>query len=104
MNLLIPTVPNAAYTLNVELDSNKYELRFRWNVTSQAWYLDITGLTNSVEKLGLKLVTNYDVLSPFGLPDLGSLTLIDVTGENREADFDNFSSELDFKLIYTEVS
>ena len=90
------------YSFPVNLDGNQYRFRVRWNVTAEAWFLDIEGVSNTVSIHGIRLVTGVDLLAPYGESELGKLAIIDTSGNNLDPDFDNIGTV--YQLWYETIS
>lgn len=82
------------------LDGNAYLMRFYWNINTSKWYMNIKGLSNSVEINGIALIAGKDLLSNFGYYELGQLRVIDNSGSNEDPDYTEFGSR--WTLEYTE--
>lgn len=76
------------YEFDTRIDGESYRVTLRWNPVSQTWYLDLVGLTNSVNLLGLALIVGSDLLAPFAILELGSMYVLDIEnlGENPTED------------------
>lgn len=94
----IPLTPDPDYKFQVEIEDETVELRVRWNLVEQAWYLDITGVSFTLELLGLKLVGGVDLLKPYAVVELGGLFIIDSEEKNQDPDFDGLGDR--YRLIY----
>jgi hypothetical protein len=98
---IIPVTNSPANSqFNIDLDGNTYNLSFHWNITDGAWYLNILGITNTVDQKGLKLVTGPNLLAPYALIDLGALYVVDQTSNQNDPDFDNWG--VLYQLYYVE--
>jgi hypothetical protein len=93
---LIPDNPH--YEFTCPLDGNSYKFEIRWNETSSAWYMSITGITIDVQIRGIKLISGVDLLKPFPIPELGMMYIIDSQEQNQDPDYDGLGSR--FLLLY----
>lgn len=84
------------------LDGNAYKFRFRWNVRTEKWYMDIEGLTNDVDIKGVALLGGKNLLAPFGYLELGELWMVDNQNANEDPNYDDIGGR--FTLEYTPVS
>jgi hypothetical protein len=74
------------------LDGDTYVFTFRWNTTSEKWYMDIDGKTNDVAIHGIACLGGKDLLKQHGYSELGKLWLIDELGQDEDPDFDSFGA------------
>lgn len=96
---IIPLESGAGYNFLIGLEEIQYTFTVHWNVTASAYFLDIYSATNSVDIKGIKLVPGIDLLAPYPINDLGSMYLIDYSGNDSEATFDSLGST--HQLLYT---
>ena len=90
---------NPLYSMQVTLNNAQYKLSFKWSENESAWYMDIDGLSDtSIALHGLRLVGGLDLLEPHAIVELGQLWLVDLSGANRDPDFDTIQT--DFVLYY----
>lgn len=90
VEMTIPTIANASYSIEVVLDNNNCRLSFHWNETESAWYMNLEQLTEGYTLNGIKLMPGSDLLSSYATPELGALFVIDSEDKNRNPDFDSF--------------
>jgi hypothetical protein len=72
------------------LDGNTYLFTFRWNTTSEKWYMDIKGLSNTVDIRGIACLCGKDLLGKHGYSELGELWVIDNQGQDADPDLYTF--------------
>jgi hypothetical protein len=95
----IPANNKISDTFQVELEGNEYEMTIKWQEYNQAWYLDVSGLSNDIEINGIKVVGEIDLLKSYGYGNtLGSLFMVDYTGRKQNADYAGLGDR--FRLIY----
>jgi len=93
---------NPYYTGTKALDGNTYRLTIRWNTNTQKWYMDIKGITNTIERDGIALLPGKDLLYQFGYSELGELWVIDNSGAGENPNFDDMGGR--FTLEYTPLN
>jgi hypothetical protein len=98
--LQIPVTNDFWHGFNVDLDGESYQLTFRWNFTDNAWYMDLLGLTNTVDFAAIKITGGIDILLPYAIIELGELYLIDSENENLDANQNDFGDR--YQLLYIE--
>jgi len=81
------------------LDGSKYTLRFRWNETTEKWYMEIKGDNNDVHTAGIALLPGKDLLLQHGYIELGQLWVVDNSGANEDPNYDDFGGR--WTLEYT---
>lgn len=101
MKINVPT-GKPYFTGSKRLDGNTYRLTFRWNTTSEKWYLDITGVSNGVDIRGVALMAGKDLLHPHGYSELGQLWVIDGLDQDEDPKFESFGER--HTLEYTPVA
>lgn len=74
------------------LDGNTYRLTFRWNTTSEKWYMDIVGISNSVDIRGIAVVCGRDLLRQHGYSDLGQIWVIDGQKMDEDPTFESLGA------------
>jgi len=95
---LRPGVPY--YRGTKTLDGEQYSITVRWNTTTEKWYMDLSGLNNSVDIKGIALLPGKDLLKPFGWGNiLGSLWVVDGMGKNDNPNYADMGSR--WTLVYT---
>ena len=95
---IVPLENDPNKKFNVDLDGNTYEMDIHWNVADNAWYMHLTGITNTVTINGVKLATGQNLLKPYSELDLGAIYMVDETELERDADFDTIG--VDVKMYY----
>lgn len=93
---------NPYYQGTVVLDGQNYTITLRWNTYTSRWYMDLTGLNNSVDIRGVALVCGKDLLDKHGYIELGQLWVVDNSGANEDPDYDNFGGR--WTLEYTPLT
>lgn len=101
-DLIIPLIVNPRYQFQVDLEDNTYLFTVRWNVESAAWYLNIEGVSNTVDYKGIKLVTGVNLLKPYAILELGALYMIDNEEQGLDPDYDNIGSRYQLYYITTD--
>lgn len=82
------------------LDGNPYTLRIWWNTYNSKWYLNLKGISNGVEIIGIALLCGKDLLKPYGWGQfLGELWLVDNSGQDEDPGFDEMGTR--WTLEYT---
>lgn len=96
----------------VELDGNAYNCRVYWNAYDDQisnmiedgrdgkWYLDIQG-QNGVSIKNIALVNGADLLEPYGYAQLGSLWVVDQSGQKTLPTFDGMGDN--YRLRYVTI-
>ena len=100
--LEIPIQPSPVFTFSVALDRIQVDFRFRWNITSQQWFFDLSSPALSEEVRGAPVVSSVDLLALYAIRELGSLWVIDGRDLGEDPDFDDFGGR--WTLNYVEVS
>jgi len=88
----IPLYVDPRYNFKIDIEGNSYLFTKHWNVKAAAWYLDIEGISNTVDYKGIKLVTGVNLLKPYAIRELGALYMVDGEGEGLDPDYDNIGS------------
>ena len=91
-DVIIPLYVDPRYEFKIDLETNTYIFSIHWNVYGAAWYLDIEGISNTVDYKGIKLVTGVNLLKPFAILELGALYMLDNEEEGLDPDYDNIGS------------
>lgn len=97
MDINIKPIPY--YTGTKIIDDNDYQLTIRWNTHTSKWYMDLVGVSNTVDIKNIALLPGIDLLLKFGYSELGELWMVDNSGANEPPDFDNVGGR--FTLEYT---
>lgn len=102
---VVPTFQNRSskYTIEVELNSEVFRLRFIWNSREQSWYMDILDQDDIEILTGIKLVINYELLLQYEAYDnlpKGEFILWDLEKNPKTGGvtFDNFGRR--YQLIF----
>lgn len=107
MTLVIPVSDFASYSEQITLDGQVFLFQFDLNVRGDYWVLQISDIDLNVLISGVRIVLDYELLSQYpgrGLPP-GALIAIDTTGEELDANKDNFGPvDTNVSLIYIPVS
>jgi hypothetical protein len=83
--LLIPTSANPYYSERVKLDGRDYLLRFSYNEREERWYLSLYDDAEDPLILGIKLLTNWELLQHYHADPRvppGELWVMDTTGND----------------------
>lgn len=91
-DMIIPLFVDPRYSFKIDLEDNTYEFSLHWNTAIEAWYLDIVGISNTVEYYGIRLATGVNLLKPFAIRELGALYVIDGDEGGLDPDYDNIGS------------
>lgn len=96
----IPLFSEPDYEFQTDIEDQTVKLRVRWNQVEEAWYMDITGETFTLELLGLKLVGGVNLLKPHAVIELGGLFMLDSEEKNEDPDYDLLGDR--YRLVYVE--
>ena len=102
MPQIIPTTPTPDYEFLIDLEDQTLQMRIRWNSIEGAWYLDITGVSFTLELQPLKLVGGVDLLKPHAVLELGGLQILDTEEKFEDPDFDLMGDR--YKLMYIPIA
>lgn len=83
---------NPYFSGTKSLDGHTYRFTFRWNTTSEKWYMDIEGISNDVSISGVACLTGKDLIKQHGYSELGEIWVIDNLGQDIDPDFDSFGA------------
>ena len=100
-DITIPLFVDPRYAFKIDLESNEYLFSLHWNVTAVAWYLNIAGISNTVDYKGIKLVTGVNLLKPYAIRELGALYMLDNDEEGLAPDYDNIGSRYEMYYVPT---
>lgn len=91
---LVPATPN--YRVGTSLDGVSYVFDVRWNGRAAAWYVDILDEEADPICVGLKVVLGAALGARSADPrrPAGLLMASDLSGEGREATFDDLGSRV----------
>jgi len=101
------TPDQARWTQTIELDGVPYQLSFHYNSREDAWYMSILDFSGNNILNGIKLVSQYKLLSTYraivGLPP-GEFWIYDTLQDNSSGavDWDNFGTR--YQLIYSSAA
>lgn len=76
------------YTERVELDGEKYELRFRWNERAESWFVDIFDAVGTAILYGRRVVVDSRLTGQHKHVDgvmPGEFTAFDTTARREDA-------------------
>jgi hypothetical protein len=90
----IPVTAEAAQTFVTPLGDLKYRFDIRFNDRSGVWTLDLTeDASGTILFQGSPLLVGEDLLSPYNY-NIGTLTVIDTTVQNKDATAEDFGSRV----------
>lgn len=107
MPVVIPTDTSlATYVFSVELELIVFGLRFQFNERDQSWFFDILTAEGDPIRQGIKVVTNFPLLSRIARIDRppGELLAIDTTGEDRRAGLGELGIGQQVVFVYFDAS
>lgn len=88
----IPTAPKAQ-SFSISLAGVTYGLKFRWNVPSAAWILDISDSAGNPLIQGIPLVTSADLLEQYAYVGIGGQLIVQTDGDvNAVPTYENLGS------------
>lgn len=96
---------NYDQSVNLQLVSQTYTFRFRYNQTEDAWYCYL-GLLGEDPKVKFKIVNGVDLLAPWRAYEeipYGVLFIHDQDLEYGRAGKDNFHTDGRFILVYADI-
>jgi hypothetical protein len=101
----IPTrIDLGIYRMTVDLDGVSFVLRFVFNEREGFWYFDLADANDLPIRSGIKVVTGFSLTRL--IRDLrrppGEITVVDTTGQDREAELENLGDEI--LMNYTEAA
>jgi len=100
MSITLKTHSNPYYRVVRQLDGASYLFRIHWTILTSKWYLDIKGLSNSVDIKGIALLPGKDLLTPFGYGgQLGELWVIDNSSGTENPNYEDMGTR--WTLEYT---
>jgi hypothetical protein len=104
--LLIPTTPGEPFhSSKVSLEGRDFVLWFRWNQREERWYLHIFDEASEPILMGLKLVSNWDLLHHYRFDPRvppGELVAADLTKDHSPAGLDELGIGKRVELTYYE--
>lgn len=86
----------------VQLGTETYDFRFRWNTYEEAWYCYL-GLNGGDPKVQFKMVVMMDLLAPVKAYEevpSGRLFFVDTEQDFGRPGFDNVGIDKRFRLFY----
>jgi hypothetical protein len=99
-NLQIPLlVGKDNFTFTTTLDSAVYRFSVKWNATAEAWFLNLSGLTNEVVVNGIRLVSGVNLLKPFAIRQLGAIYMIDRQNKNTDPNLVDLGTRYCLKYV-----
>ena len=102
MSFIIPTEPDNWQEFEIDLDQETVKFEIRWNETDSAWYMDVTGVTFTLDLNGIKIAGGSRLIEPYAVREIGDIMLFDLEGKGVDPDFDNFGTR--YVLVYWELS
>jgi hypothetical protein len=90
---------NSYYSGTKVLDGNTYRLRIHWNTHTQKWYMDLIGISNSVDIKGIALLPGKDLLRRYGYLELGQLWMIDNSNAGDNPNYDDIGGRFELQYI-----
>ncbi len=105
--VIIPTNTTlASFVFSTELELIVFGLRFQFNERDQSWLFDLLTAEGLPIRQGIKVVTNFPLLSRIARADRppGELIAIDTTGEDRRAVIGELGIGRQVELTYFEAS
>ncbi len=105
--VIIPTDTNlATYVFSIELELIVFGFRFQFNERDQSWFFDVLTAEGVPIRQGLKVVTNFPLLSRIARLDRppGELFAVDTTGEDRRAVVGELGIDRQIEFVYLDAS
>ncbi len=99
---IIPFKEPAAWTMQINLTRQIFNLSFKWNALNAYWVMSIFDRNENPVVYGIKVVTNYDLTAQFvaiGMP-LGDIVCQNIIDEWN--DIARFDMGITNELIYYE--
>jgi hypothetical protein len=93
----LPLIPSQSFRFVHLFEEHAFSFRVFWSVENEAWYLDVVCETLNYAFKGFALVTGLDMFTGTPAEYLGSLTLIDLEGE-EDPSFDRIGDR--WKLVF----
>lgn len=86
---LVASIPN--YRVGITLDGTSFLFDVRWNAREDAWFFDVLTEDETELRTGIKIVLGAALGKRTANPDYppGLLLASDLSGEQREATFDD---------------
>ena len=104
MAFIIPVDGSADNIQRIQIGTETYDFRFRWNSTECAWYCYL-GLNGDDPKVKFKLVVGMDLLEQYvayaEVPP-GILYVIDIEEETGRVTRNGFGIDKRFQLFYAD--
>jgi hypothetical protein len=97
--LELPVTNDFWYQFEADLEQDTYQFTFKWNFTDSAWYMTLTGLTNTVD-FNIKVTSGVDMLAPFAITELGQMWVVDSENENTDPNQEGFGDR--YQILYVE--
>ncbi len=101
MTIAVNLKANPYYTGTKSLDGHTYQLTVHYNTYNSTWYMDLTGITNSIDIRSIALLPGKDLLARYGEVNLGNLWLIDNRGAAENPNYVDIGGR--FTLEYTPI-
>ena len=105
--LELPTEDLLNYSYTTTLDNREYKLTYRWDITTESWYLTIAKADETVLLAGVRLVPWLDILYRYTKEDLplGNLYLIPTSYTFPSSpDILLTNLQTDFLFVYNSVN
>ena len=65
-----------SFAMNINLSNESFRFRFDYNYRADSWYLSIMNYNSNPIVSGIRLVLNYDILTPFKSRDIPAGALV----------------------------
>jgi hypothetical protein len=101
--VIVPTNTDlATYVFSVELEAIVFGFRFQFNERDQSWFFDVLTAEGVPIRQGLKVVTNFPLLSRVARIDRppGELYAFDTTGQDKRAGLGELGIGQQVELVY----
>ncbi len=108
---VIPTFPYPEDVFSINLDGAIYNCRIYWTAYDDQiraivedgndgkWYMDIAGSNNTVNVKGIALVCGCDLLEPYAYSELGSLLMLDTSGNSEDPNFAGMGTRFELRYL-----
>jgi len=102
--ITIPFKSKPAFIERVPFDNVYYFLYFTWNSRGEFWSFSIGLIEDEPIVSDIKLILDFDLLSPFRIPELpqGNLLIVDTINNQAEIGRYDFENERKLSIIYIE--
>lgn len=93
----IPIAEDTFYQVQVFLDEEKYNLRFRWNRRNETWYMDVFDIENNPILYSQPCLAGGGGMTyRFFITDLmpyGDILTLDINGLGKDPTFEDFGDK-----------